>query len=278
MQAIETPSRDAGSPDTSLRGDPASPGPSGEAGGAPRTAILDAVVRCFAAQGWAGTNMSLVARETGMTRGKIQYYFPVLDELKFAAIEYLYESWRSRYFDRLYPEASARMRFDRGVDLLWELARDPLHVAMTELEAAARTDEGLRRRLAELHIADEEQLDLATSASFPALAAVGRQELQLSRHFATIFINGLAAHGFPEDGALWQARLVTMLKECLAEFWVRRGVIDLDSQEHRASPASPAAEQPGALPDNAEAERRREALTLLRKAAELLSDGGDRPR
>ena len=54
-----------------------------------RMAILDAVVRCFATQGWAGTNMSLVARETGMTRGKIQYYFPVLEDLKYVAIEYL---------------------------------------------------------------------------------------------------------------------------------------------------------------------------------------------
>ena len=31
---------------------------------ATRMAILDAVVRCFATQGWAGTNMSLVARDS----------------------------------------------------------------------------------------------------------------------------------------------------------------------------------------------------------------------
>lgn len=252
---------------------PPSDGAPAEGGDATRSAILDAVVRCFATQGWAGTNMSLVARESGMTRGKIQYYFPVLDELKFAAIEYLYDSWRRGYFERINPDSSTRVRFDRGVDLLWELASDPLHVAMAELEAAARTDEGLRRRLAELHIADEAELDIATTAAFPALAAVGRTELQLGRYFATIFINGLAAHNFPDDAALWQDRLVAMLKECLSDFWIRRGVLDLDSDEpHVANSPPPAARTE---PDPIDGERRREAMALLQRAMELLAE--DRP-
>ena len=243
-----------------------------DSGDTTRTAILDAVVRCFAAQGWAGTNMSLVARETGMTRGKIQYYFPVLDELKFAAIEYLYDSWRRSYFDRISPDASARVRFDRGVELLWELASDPLHVAMAELEAAARTDEGLRRRLAELHIADEAELDIATTETFPALAAVGRTELRLGRYFATIFINGLAAHNFPEDAHVWQTRLVAMLKECLSDFWVRRGVVDLDGDEPHVAANPPAEERTVAAPDGGE--RRLEALALLQRAMDLLAEDG----
>jgi hypothetical protein len=164
------------------------------------------------------------------------------------------------------------------VDLIWELARDPLHVAMAELEAAARTDEGLRRRLAQLHVADEEQLKLATSATFPALAAVGPDELQLGRYFTTIFINGLAAHSFPQDAAIWQTRLVAMLKECLAEFWVRRGVVDLDSEEHRVLSDMPVMDQRESAPDLADAERQRRALALLRQATAILSgDPSDTP-
>jgi len=245
----------------------------GEGSDETRTAILDAVVRCFTAQGWAGTNMSLVARETGMTRGKIQYYFPVLDELKFAAIEYLYDSWRRSYFDRISPDASTRVRFDRGLDLLWELSRDPLHVAMAELESAARTDEGLRRRLAELHIADEAQLNVATRLAFPALAAVGGLELQLGRYFSTIFINGLAAHNFPADAAMWRERLLAMLKECLTDFWVRRGVLDLDGERSSASPEIPAPEHSAPASPTLDPDRTREALALLRQAMETLSGG-----
>ncbi|WP_242128014.1 TetR/AcrR family transcriptional regulator [Sphingobium sp. Sx8-8] len=242
--------------------------PPGESGDATRTAILDAVVRCIAAQGWAGTNMSLVARETGMTRGKIQYYFPVLEDLKYAAIEYLHECWRRSYFGRIDPDAPPRLQLDMGVDLLWQQAREPLHRAMVELESAARTDERLRTILSQLHIADEQALDLETSAAFPTLAAIGSHELRLGRYFVTIFINGLAAHHFPGDAARWQVELTDMLKECLAAFWLRRGMPDLDGSGIAASSvtsdSAPARDDGGAA-------RQREALDLLRRATELLS-------
>lgn len=242
-----------------------------ESGDATRTAILDAVVRCFATQGWAGTNMSLVARETGMTRGKIQYYFPVLEDLKYAAIEHFYEGWRRSYFGQIDPAAPPRLQLDMGVDLLWEQACEPLHRAMVELESAARTDERLRSTLSQLHIADEQALDLETSATFPALAAIGAHELRLGRYFVTIFINGLAVHNFPGDAARWQRELTEMLKECLAAYWMNRGMPDLDGNRPALSgPAMKSAAAPP--PDDRSEERRREALELLRRATELLSE------
>jgi AcrR family transcriptional regulator len=249
------------------QGEPAADDPAAENGDATRTAILDAVVRCFAEQGWAGTNMSLVARETGMTRGKIQYYFPVLEDLKYAAIEYLYECWRSSYFGRIAPEAPPRLQLDMGVDLMWHQAREPLHRAIVELESAARTDERLRTALSQLHIAHEQELDLETSAAFPALAAIGGHELRLGRYFVTIFINGLAAHHFPGDAARWQGDLTDMLKECLAAFWLRRGMPHLDGSTH-----APITDTAVPQVDDRTDERRREALELLRRAAELLDE------
>jgi len=243
----------------------------GEGGDATRVAILEAVVRCFVAQGWAGTNMSLVARETGMTRGKIQYYFPVLEDLKYAAIEHLHESWRRSYFGKIDPDAPPRLQLDMGVDLLWEQAREPLHLAMVELESAARTDERLRATLSRLHIADENALDLETSAAFPTLAAIGDHQLRLGRYFVTIFINGLAAHNFPGNSDRWQAELIEMLKECLAAFWLSRGMPDLDGGTH-ATFAPRENRAAASSPDNRGEERRREALDLLRRAAKLLSE------
>ena len=236
-----------------------------------RIAILDAVVRCFAAQGWAGTNMSLVARETGMTRGKIQYYYPVLEDLKYAAIEHLHERSRRNYFAQIRPDAPARERFDMGIDLMWELARDPLHMAMTEVGAAARTDAELRSRLASIRAADEAAMDRQAGLSFPALAAVGQTELHLGRLFTTVFINGLAAHGFAEDPEFWRARLIAMLKECLADFWVRRGVTELLDPDEVQPPASATAKR-SALDPPARDLRREEALALIHRATMLLSE------
>jgi len=238
----------------------------GEESDATRVAILDAVVRCFANQGWAGTNMSLVARETGMTRGKIQYYFPVLEELKLAAIDYLYDSWRKNYFDRMRLDTLGGDRIAVGVDVLWQLTKDPLHVAMTELEAAARTDEVLHSALARLRAADEAAMVIETSHTFPVLAAVGEHELKLGRYFTSIFIDALAARHFPEDEQFWQDRLLEMLKECLKDFWGRRGVAELADRDvppsRLPSPAPPSTQQEA---------RREEALALLHRAAALLA-------
>ncbi|MEP6869885.1 MAG: TetR/AcrR family transcriptional regulator [Novosphingobium sp.] len=238
---------------------------------ATRLAILDAVVRCFAYQGWAGTNMSLVARETGMTRGKIQYYFPVLEDLKYAAIEHLHESSRRNYFEQISPDASPSDRFDMGINLMWQSANDPIHLAMAEVGAAARTDGELRLRLAQVRAADEEALNLQASESFPALAAVGHEEIQMGRLFTTIFINGLAAHSFPDDAVAWPPRMLAMLKECLVDFWTKRGVAGLRDGEFsgtdnvRASPAPPRTN------DRATQARNEEALKLLQRAASLLA-------
>ena len=94
--------------------------------------------------------------------------------------------------------------------------------------------------------------------------------MRLGRYFATIFINGLAAHNFPEDAEIWQNRLVAMLKECLSDFWVRRGVVDLDSDEPHVA-VHPPAEEP-AIPEPAGGERRQEALALLQRAMDLLTE------
>jgi hypothetical protein len=156
------------------------------------------------------------------------------------------------------------------VDLFWRQAREPLHVAMVELESATRTDERLRATLARLNVTDEQALDLETGAAFPVLAAIGENELKLGRYFVTIFINGLAAHPFPSDAARWQEALIGMLKECLIAFWVRRGMPD---GKGPAGPHSVPPERPSAPPRDDRAEKRRyEALELLRRAADLLAD------
>lgn len=235
-----------------------------ERGEANRIAILDATIRCFAEQGWAGTNMSLIARATGMTRGKIQYYYPVLDDLKFAAIDHLSRSWQVTYFEAIEAIAGTQERFEKGVDLLWQLAHEPLQVARRELEAAARTDAALRRALDACAV-EEEALSLdQTARAFPAIAALGEEQLQLGRYFALVFLEGLASHRFPSRGDAWRTRLIAMFKYCLATYWAHLGV---DVSGNSANPAPP----PSISPPAADPSKLR-ALKLLQEAADLLAD------
>jgi hypothetical protein len=64
-----------------------------------------------------------------------------------------------------------------------------------------------------------------------------------------------------------------MLKECLADFWVRRGVADLDASEPQAPGEKRATERLEAPSGPADAERQQKALDLLRQAAAILSGG-----
>ncbi|WP_195908440.1 TetR/AcrR family transcriptional regulator [Novosphingobium sp. Gsoil 351] len=235
-----------------------------QAGDATRAAILDAAVRCIARQGWPGANMSLVSRETRMTRGKIQYYFPVIEDLRLAAVEHVYESWRRRYFDRMRIAAQGRDSIAVGIDYLWQLTRETEHRAMAEIEAAARTDPALHAVLTRLQQADEEQLHKETIAAFPELASLtdGTDQLKVARHFTSIFINGLAAHNFVDEAERWQAELLAMLKECLGLFWARRGL---------GGPRPTGLHAADAKPIDSTGERHEEAAELLRRAAHLLS-------
>lgn len=92
-----------------------------------RRDILDTAVACFADLGWGGTNMSVIARRSRMTRSRIQYYFPTLGDLFHAAIEHLMIEWRRKYFGTVAQVAGVSARFETGIEVLWRLMRDPLH-------------------------------------------------------------------------------------------------------------------------------------------------------
>src|SRR5205085_793860 len=86
-----------------------------------RRRILDATLECYVKYGWSGTNMSMIARHLGMTRGMIQYYFPTLDDVLGASVQHLNAEWRKRYFSYVAQEQGRGDRLEVGVHALWQL-------------------------------------------------------------------------------------------------------------------------------------------------------------
>jgi len=200
----------------------------GEKGDAARRAILNATLDCFSEFGWSGTNMSVIARRSGMTRGRIQYYFPTLDELLRAAIEHLLQEWRKRYFTSVSEAARGSARFDAGIAALWDHVRDPLHLAKQELEATARTNPELAVLLEQASVENDEASFQSAKQAYPELGRHGDAALRRARDFTMVFMEGLSIHRFGKDAEARREDLIIMLREFLIAYWAKFGVDSLE--------------------------------------------------
>jgi len=209
--------------------------------------------------------MSVIARRSRMTRSRIQYYFPTLDDLLHAAIEHLMVEWRRKYFGTVAQVAGASARFETGIEVLWRLMQDPLHVAKQELEASARTDVRLRALVNQVTADDEQASVDAVKQTYPELAGHGDEALRRARNFTLVFMEGLALYRFGPDAEARRAELIDMLKAALISYWGSLGVESLeDPPRSGRPPAQPDAPDP-------RAEIRLRALALIEEAAMLLS-------
>lgn len=242
-----------------------------------RRRILDATLECYVKHGWSGTNMSTIARHLGMTRGMIQYYFPTLDDVLRASVQYLNNEWRKRYFSYIAQEQGQGDRLEVGMRALWQLMRDPLHTAKQELATAARSNADLRTVvLRETGLDESVTLDLAMKA-YPDLAKLDQTVFRRALDFTVVFMEGLSRHPFSSDAEPRSQELLGMLKGCLADYWRSHGVA-LDAGAPEASPAPRALVAPEITPAPSERrdDRDRErALSLILKAAALLSSDPD---
>jgi AcrR family transcriptional regulator len=248
--ADEAPHRPAGAPSKSEQA---------------RVAILDAALACIVEYGWEGANMSVICRRARITRGRMQYYFPTMDDLAQASIDYLNSEWRDRYFATLEEIVRTSDRFEAGIDAVWRLVRDPLHLAKQALEAKARTSPELDALMQQsVHAHEQASLD-ATRRIYPALASLGDQQFNLTRNFVMVFMEGLSLYRFDGEAGPQRDALIALLKTMLIDYWRAQGASTLNG-------GGPVAPPPAAAPapsrDHAGVRR---AIDLIRQAADILA-------
>ena len=243
-----------------------------------RQRILDGALECYVTHGWSGTNMSVISRHLGMTRGMIQYYFPTLDEMLRASVKHLNAEWRKRYFGYITQDSASkgsrsRDRLDVGIQALWLLMQDPLHTAKQELAAAARSNADLRHVMeVEAGFDEAATLELAKQA-YPDLAQLDETVFRRALDFTVVFLEGLSRHPFSSDAAQRIQQQLRMLKDYLADYWRIQGVTLHRSAAASASLATPA--PPAAAASDTRASDRERALSLILKAAAILSSRAD---
>jgi AcrR family transcriptional regulator len=247
-----------------------------------RRRILDATLACYVEYGWSGTNMSVISRHVGMTRGMIQYYFPTLEDVLHASIPHLNSEWRKKYFDFVQQESGTNdrleNRLDVGINALWRLMQDPLHIARQELVAAARSNAELRAVLKKEAGFDEMSTLATAKQTYPDLARTDETTFRHALDYTVVFLEGLSRHQFSVDAAKRCRVLLDMLKEHLSAYWHAHGIEVSPTRATTKTRAATASERPAAAEPTGLAERERDhVLALILKAASILSTRPDHP-
>jgi AcrR family transcriptional regulator len=112
-----------------------------------RVRLLDATIDCLVAYGYAGTTVSRVADQAGVTRGAQGHHYPTKADLVAAAIAHLADKLTQQVLADLQNSAPSADPVGDLLDRLWETHRGPVFAATVELWVAARTDPELRSQV-----------------------------------------------------------------------------------------------------------------------------------
>ena len=111
--------------------------------------ILDAATRCFAREGFANTTVQQIAREAGLTKSMIHYYFESKQVLILELQAFIHE----RYFRRVQQKLEALgpgsdRRLQEALWEVYELVKDKQFLRLQlELFAEAGRDPNIRNRM-----------------------------------------------------------------------------------------------------------------------------------
>jgi AcrR family transcriptional regulator len=172
-----------------------------------RRRILDAAMSLFAERGYHASSNADVAEAAGLTRGAMLYHFPTREDLVEAAIDHI-QRRRTEAF-----EAAAREQggdaTDQAIDAYWELLQLAPFKAFAELEAVARTDPDLARRIAPAQAA----FDHAQIGSLSGLLLAGSgARFQTGRDLARFMLEGLARATLTYEQGARTERLLAVIK------------------------------------------------------------------
>lgn len=173
-----------------------------------RRRILDAAMRLFAERGYHASSNADVAEAADLTRGAMLYHFPTREDLVEAAIDHIQQR-RTEAFEAAAREQGHGDATDQAIDAYWDLLHTAPFKAFAELEAVARTDPDLARRIAPAQAAfDHAQIG---DLSHLLLAGSGAR-FQTGRDLARFMLEGLARSTLTYEQGERTERLLTVIK------------------------------------------------------------------
>jgi AcrR family transcriptional regulator len=174
-----------------------------------RKRILDAAMRLFAERGYHASSNADVAEAAGLTRGAMLYHFPTREDLVEAAIDHIQRRRTEAFETAARDQGQHGDATDQAIDAYWDLLHQAPFKAFAELEAVARTDPDLARRIAPAQAA----FDHAQIGDLSGLLLAGSgPRFQTGRDLARFMLEGLARASLTYGEEERIDRLLTVVK------------------------------------------------------------------
>ncbi|MCA9668503.1 MAG: TetR family transcriptional regulator [Myxococcales bacterium] len=119
---------------------------------ATKAALLEATIACVIAHGYQHSTTAEICRRAGVSKGAQLHHYPTKAELVAAAVEHLFSRRLQEFRAAVAAVPPGRDALDAALETLWQIYSGPTLAAWIELVAAARSDETLRRVMADVDV------------------------------------------------------------------------------------------------------------------------------
>ncbi|MDJ0657719.1 MAG: TetR/AcrR family transcriptional regulator [Xanthomonadales bacterium] len=137
---------------------------------ATRATLLEATIHCLGREGYAGTSISAITQEAGVSRGALLHHFPTKNELIAHTIVYFYRQRLERFKQHLLGADTATLSLEDRLRVLKKDFATWYHTAL-EIEVAMRTNEEIAAIEQSLAARDHEEMSQEYEQLFPEFVA-----------------------------------------------------------------------------------------------------------
>jgi AcrR family transcriptional regulator len=153
--------------------------------------ILRATIDWLAQSGYAGTTLTMIAAQVGVSRTALLYHFRSKDELMVAAISRIFEDLQAYYHRDVNHSATIAERVLAILEKSYLWTQSPDHTALMELSLAARRSSSLGALVNEALHHHNNQFDVEWDALLTS-AGIAKARSGLIRDFGISTLRGLA--------------------------------------------------------------------------------------
>lgn len=187
-------------------------------------AILEAAITCIAETGFHRTNASAVAKVAGVTRGRLQYYYPTTEDLMAAAARHVVRRWDAEYSRAMADAPKGGEPLVNAVRLYLQSADNQYFQAWVELLAAARTEPWLKPLLMEAARAFEASRSRIAAAIFTDPDAGLTAAVRTTSDLVRVVAIGSVLNVFPTEAEARRQALADLAITEMLELWRMAGL------------------------------------------------------